>query len=296
MERRPLERMPFVPLEDWHIEALNALFPQWELYHEENEDSAYPQFLPPLWDDMVEAAYRIEPAIPRWAFDKVEQVHTLDPDNTHLIKAPGLPPLRAMEGASVVVKPRHNPDGLAKDARRETWPLLCPDGAVIQYEFYGPHWSHDVLMHQGKVFGIISTRGHPDHDHFGEFLGWHVPPHRPHDRSLRNRRCPGNNRVKHLETALPKFTGVINIEEVGNNLIEAHMRPSVEHFPLYGDEVVHMIMRLMTTGAFPEAEPPLVTGGTLTTVTKNTMAIPATTVGDEEDSWRSMLVYRPSVG
>lgn len=216
-----------------------------------------------------------------WALDKHAQIR----------KAGGLAALRddptiaQYAGSAVVIKPRFNEHGLATGARKMDWlegeppPEMSAD-EVLQPYYDGRHRSVDVAVWNGAPVWTIPARGWPS-AHFGRFLAWEVLPVVLE---------PTQEIRDFCARALPSFTGVINMEYILGHVIEIHLRPSVEFFPLYGDAAPHVLRAAY--GQKVAADELDVAGGEMIVLPRGSSA---TTVTSEElgetDSWRSSLTY-----
>lgn len=206
--------------------------------------------LPPLDDYEVAGAAR-RGDLPEWATDKVELV-------------------RRLGGRVEVVKPRTNLDGMAAGAER-----------VVQRAYTGPHVSTDWAIRDGLPLWGIATLGLPGR-RFGEFAGWHCP-HAPTSGAAWLQRALG------LDPFFSRYTGVLNVETIGVNVIEAHMRPSVEFFRLYGRAASFAVVDA-ARGEAPDMRPP-VTGGILSTVAHDAHVETVHAVDMKETSWRRALIF-----
>ena len=173
--------------------------------------------------------------------------------------------VRRLGGQVSVVKPRRNLEGLAADVER-----------IVQPEHTGPHISTDWAFRDGLPLWGISTLGLPGR-RFGEFVGWHCP----HLWQLPMPNFP--------EFDCPGYTGVLNIETIGGHVIEAHMRPSLEFFRLYGRAASFAVVDA-ARGEAPDTCP-AVTGGLLVPVAHDAVVETIPTVAVKETSWRRALHY-----
>ena len=166
-----------------------------------------------------------------WAFDKVEQLRI----HSHVIGESehgiGSPP----DHYPCIVKPRRNPRGLASGYCYRAGVGDVGAGNLWQRRYTGEHYSVDVAVLNGRVAGpAYYARGIENHLTPGRFLCWQVSP---------------QWKPPYMETHLAPFLallgayrGIVNFEfrEVSGTdtrlrLIELHLRPSVEFFPIYGE-------------------------------------------------------------
>ena len=219
-------------------------------------------------EDAVKAGHA-----PEWIIDGLEIVRRLGGEAFDGSDAP--------DGVPLVVKPCWNPSGLAIGAR-----LGCradmTDTDMAQHVYEGQHTSTDVAVLGGTVMWTIDALGRPDPSAFGRFTSWDVPP-------------GGAERwdwLAGVPKALPDYSGVLNVEAIGGRITEAHFRPSLELFPLYGEVAVDAVVAASLRRA-PTVRP-YVQGGWLDVVPRQGATVMDCSDDLGEWSWRRQLVYRPS--
>ena len=189
---------------------------------------------PPLDDEEAERFYK---DIFPWAFDKYRQLNIFG-STEHGI---GQPP----ERGRYIVKPRFNPHGLALGVKRGG---NVTAGELWQKEYKGEHWSVDVPVLNGIVrYPILVSTGIEDSFRIGRYLAWEIHGGYDHDESwwIFESVRPFLQEMAYQGS----YRGIINLElrhEYGTrvsrlNLIEMHLRPSVEFFPIYGEACVRSI-------------------------------------------------------
>ena len=169
--------------------------------------------------------------------------------------------VRRLGGEIVVSKPRQNFEGLS-------------DGAelVVQRPFTGEHVSTDWAFRGGLPLWGIATLGVAS-GKFGQFDCWCCP------HSMQN--LPKFN--------LPGYTGILNVEAIGGNIIEAHMRPSLEFFRLYG-RAASFAVADAARGVVSDHCPP-VDGGVLVPVGREAHVETISAITLKEASWRRALMF-----
>ena len=183
--------------------------------------------LPPLDDEEAESRYRDRYP---WAFDKYEQLNIYGSTEHGLGRVPGDP-------TDYVIKPRWNPEGLAHGVRHGT---AAGSREIWQRRYYGEHWSLDIPIIDGLHVPTIAVGiGIQDEIHLGHFLAWKIRPFDFNDNiRIQTHIMPFAKRLK-------GFRGIVNMEFIRStkaiHLLEIHLRPSVEFFPIYGRRCVRSI-------------------------------------------------------
>lgn len=99
----------------------------------------------------------------------------------------------------------------------------------------GKHISLDVFMIKGKIKWFCAFRGHKDKKKFGAFLFWET---------VLNYRMSFNIKVW-IKKHLGRYTGCLNLEIIGKDIIEVHLRMGdINHLDLY-DEHSNLIMKTL---------------------------------------------------
>ena len=208
----------------------------WDPFTYQERGLADADRLPPL--DDAGAAARYEGRYP-WAFDKIEHLSIYAKargfDFEHGYGAPpdGYP-------WPCIVKPWRNLAGLASGIR--TAPPPAGPHEYWQRRLTGEHFSLDVPVLNGSMAGPPAcARGIEDRLHPGRFLLWQVAQdYQPADLTIH---------VSPFLYRLSKYRGILNLEfrrvsasDPDLRLIELHLRPSVEFFPIYGEACVRSIL------------------------------------------------------
>lgn len=224
--------------------------------------------LPPLDDRAVESAVEMG-LMPPWMIDGVETVRRFDgmawrTGDTIPACAHGY-----------IEKPIWNPYGLGIDAKRfETvLPITPGEGMMVQPFYHGDHVSTDVVIRDGVAeWGVDAYAGRTDR--LGVFKRWTVAGF-----------CQPRVSI-HVPNDMRYFTGCINVERIGGRVIEVHFRPTLELFPIYGDEVIDA---LIDAAPMPEAEHE--PRGDMMVVNDDAKVVDLVALG--EVSHRRALVYFP---
>ena len=151
---------------------------------------------------------------------------------------------------------------------------------ISQPRYTGRHYSIDWAICNGSVLWGIESIGTPTQ--LAQFAMWCTPTTNTSPR-------PSKWLQLHIARALPNFTGIVNVETIGPNVVEVHFRPSVEFFRLYGREAVTALMQVARGERCPVPE---VAGGVVVVTPKGAKRVRPNLWG--EDSWRSGLHYLPS--
>lgn len=182
----------------------------WELKYLENVP--YADAIP--WTD--EGAWERYPNL-RWVYNK----QILSAYTNHLAHELSLELPRVSE-YPVIVKPKTNLMGMGKGAKvcRSEYELPSErQGLIWQKYLTGLHTTTDYVLEYGRVITSFSFIGARDkNDSFILFASTPLS----HSLPLRL--------LKDLES----YRGVLNAEFIGGQLIEAHLRPSVQFFDISG--------------------------------------------------------------
>jgi len=146
----------------------------------------------------------------RWIYDKYKLSRKLNPD---LYAG-----FRTKEGLKCVVRPRINLDGLGREVtvfEGDTAPRRVPFGYFVQEHVNGAHLSIDkdpqgkLVFYQGKKIPGSNT----------EFFLWH---------RRRQPKLAWNDRGRLLSWLHLLEVPYANMEMIGSNVIECHLRPSIQ--------------------------------------------------------------------
>ena len=223
--------------------------------------------LPPLDDRSVESAVQMG-LLPEWVIDGVETVRRFG--GVAWKHGDDIP----ATANGYVEKPLWNPCGLGLHARRmdHLLPGVPGEGMMVQpYYRFGYHESTDVVITAGSVSWGVTAVGQPT-SCLGLFRRWTLTDYRPPPIVIPD--------------CMADFYGCINVESIGEKVIEVHFRPTLELFPLYGDAVInHMIdgVALAPDGPMPKGE--------MIVVNRDTKVVDLDALGEVSD--RRALVYLP---
>lgn len=140
----------------------------------------------------------------------------------------------------VFVKPKDNELGLGVGARLVTKESDLPKekGFIAQTYYQGLHLSTDFVVKDSKVIDYFTFIGHKDKD--GSFWLWESTD-----------RC-NDNSLKAVESLNLKL-GVVNVESVGGEIIEMHMRPSPQFHDISGG-LLYNLPHFYQTGEWKNVE------------------------------------------
>lgn len=192
-------------------------------------------------------AWRLNPSHRR-VYDKLQLALS-----SGLRAAPcGLPPADygIAPRTELFVKPIINLAGMAKGARALRAEQV-PDepGSFWCERLQGEQSSSDCLVEQGRARWFAHTRASDERDG-ARPLYWEVGAHLPHLEPILA------GLVRHH---LPGYTGVCNIELIGGQPVEMHLRGSNGFFDFYGPEFLRAWVALVDGQRF--APPPPIPGG-----------------------------------
>lgn len=138
----------------------------------------------------------------------------------------------------VIAKRRINIDGMGKwsyKANSESDIKLHRKDMIIQSFFEGEHLTTDFCVRKGKILDYFSFKCHKDNK--GSFFLFESIDSLSLSKEVRLDICKSEikNAYKFIENYLVGYTGFVNIETIGNNIIEIHLRPSYQYFDICGD-------------------------------------------------------------
>lgn len=121
----------------------------------------------------------------------------------------------------VIVKPKHNFDGLSKDcyvadALEE---IEDVDKMIAQEMAQGTHYSTDYILKGGNIIDSWTFVGHKNF--YNDFILWESHP------------FPDKIRTK-IQKILPFYNGVCNVESIDGRIIEMHLRGSLQFYDICG--------------------------------------------------------------
>lgn len=138
----------------------------------------------------------------------------------------------------VFVKPRFSMKGMGMNASRAddaaAFRDSCIDGSIWQEFCKGDHVSTDYALIGGKVVWTRHATGTATHS--GMFDHWVI--------HAENRRDLDDRLVPWVEAQIAGYTGMVNTESIGGNIIEAHLRFADQWVDLYGKGFVEALVGL----------------------------------------------------
>lgn len=123
----------------------------------------------------------------------------------------------------VIVKPIINLYGMGfhaykietwEDYQRDSQKILSLPGLFWTPFFIGTHRSVDILLKDGKFIWYTAFQGIIDHENLGQFDYWQTI----------SRFRPSPFLKKWIRYHFAQYTGCLNIETIGNQIIECHLR------------------------------------------------------------------------
>lgn len=164
-----------------------------------------------VWDDVN--AYKLYKEL-RWVYDKCIVNNKFNKHKAVKLETE-LP-----KKYPVLVKPITNLYGLSIGAYKANSKSEIKDvqGMVAQPFYEGNHISTDYVVFNGMILDWFSFIGHKDKN--GSFYLWESSDE--------------YNPMAHKAISDINFTGIMNVESIGNNIIEIHLRPSLQFFDICG--------------------------------------------------------------
>jgi len=127
----------------------------------------------------------------------------------------------------VIVKPKVNLFGLGKNSyvADNVEEIEDCEGLVAQEFVEGTHYSTDFVLDRGKIIDSFTFIGNKNY--YGDFILWES--------------IPFSDKIKNnVEDVLPDFTGICNFESIDGNIIEGHLRGSLQFFDICGGMLEQM--------------------------------------------------------
>lgn len=146
----------------------------------------------------------------------------------------------------VFVKPIINLEGMARGARAVPAGALPDSPGCFWTEcLHGRHISSDCLVRDGEILWRADTVASADH-HRHRPVHWHVGPE-----------CPEVDRVLEawVSTYLPDYTGLCNLETIGGQVSEVHLRGSNGFLEFYPEGFVPAWVDLVDRGRWHGLDP-----------------------------------------
>lgn len=146
----------------------------------------------------------------------------------------------------VFQKPVHNLHGRGQGTQLiqnpKEFEKAYQPGCFWMPAYSGEHWSFDLVLLNGKCVDYFCTQGHPTYDgmfDYWEYMGRVDEQSPPIKTMLQASIACTDFTDKYFGDHL--FNGVVNIECIGENIIEVHLRMSPQFATLYGEEVLKQL-------------------------------------------------------
>ena len=140
-----------------------------------------------------------------------------------------------------IVKPRTNFDGLSKDAY-----VVCSEdeiedwtGMIAQKFLEGHQGTSDVVLLNGVVLDSYSFTTHKNY--YGEIKLFESNPFVP---------LAVVNKLRDLFSG---YTGVVNVEYINSDILEIHLRPSLQFYDICGG-LIQQLPKFMETGKWQKTK------------------------------------------
>lgn len=117
------------------------------------------------------------------------------------------------------VKPKHSLYGMATDTYKSDKPVNVPKDFMWVEHLEGEHRSTDFVINKGKIIWSQVTYGYKDEDGYPNL--WEVTQE------------TWNVANKFVEENFIYHNGTINIESIGDKIIEVHCRPATQFFDIF---------------------------------------------------------------
>lgn len=139
-------------------------------------------------------------------------------------------------------KPIYNLGGMGAGSRTmetedDYWASITP-GHMWSVLLHGKHYSTDIAVVAGKVVWMSHARGETGPQQTFDYWEINVPV----DPSIRQ--CI----TEFVEAHLGTFSGMLNMETIGNKIIEVHLRFSPQWPDIYGEWVLPALVELYSRG------------------------------------------------
>ena len=102
--------------------------------------------------------------------------------------------------------------------------------------FTGTHYSTDCVVIEGELHWVCHAEGVPFTNLAGTFDYWHIKSNDILEICILI--------IDWIRDNLPDYTGMLNIETIGNNIIEAHLRLSPQFIDLYPRGFLEAVVQL----------------------------------------------------
>ena len=194
-------------------------------------------------------AYELYPDF-NWVYDKTE---ICDSQNIVCAPTPVCPAIYP-----VFVKPITNLWGMGAGAHpvhslSEMKETFQPGCFWMPY-YEGHQYSTDCVIIKGELQWVCHTEAFPFTNIPGTFDYWEIEPHDILEVCILI--------IDWVRTHIPKYTGMLNIETIGDKIIEVHLRMSPQFIDLYPDDFLLAVVKLYDKGVW-EFNSPRQTGYSL---------------------------------
>ncbi len=188
-------------------------------------------------------AWRLNPAH-RWVYDRLQVALSQGLRAAPVEEDPAA--FGFARDEVVFVKPIINLEGMGRGAREaRAGDLPADPGSFWSERLEGRHVSSDCLVREGEILWRSDTVASAEH-HRHRPLVWRV-----------GHPCPEVDRVLQawVCTYLPDYTGICNLETIGGQVSEVHLRGSNGFLELYPEGFVAAWAELVDSGRWPGLEP-----------------------------------------
>lgn len=188
-------------LDPWHKQYIKHLMPE--------EKAAI------AWSD-IEAISKYPKHA--WIYDKYMLCTALGQDvwlDVHVSHTNDIP-------KNIFVKPRVNLCGMGLEASEIKKDEIEIGDFIVQPVYRGTQYTVDIMLKKGHVLDYFGFIGHKNNK--GSFIYFE---------SIQKKLIP--QCVFKAAKLLPKFTGIINVECINENIIEMHLRPSMDFYDISGN-------------------------------------------------------------
>ena len=178
-------------------------------------------------------AYRMNPKH-HWVYNKLSIAELQGIEAGPFGVTPTLQPLFS--------KPIYNLSSMGVDARKfdtiEAYEGEVRAGTMWCAYLQGEHSSVDLVLLNGKVEWFSFTHGYPLEK--GMFDYWEI--------NVTPQSYLKNYVIKFVQTHLPDYTGAVNVEVLGDKIIEVHLRIAGQWLDLYGEDFIRALHNLYRDG------------------------------------------------
>lgn len=142
----------------------------------------------------------------------------------------------------IILKPIYNLSGMSKDVYKitckEQYDLYDSHQGFWSPCFEGTHRSIDCVIVNNKLVWTCCFIGHKLHGVIGAFDYWELNWDHISKELL--------GRIELISSKLDNYTGILNVEAIGDNIIECHLRPG--DILYLNNNIITQIINLYTNG------------------------------------------------